>query len=265
MENSLSDQWLGFDLHITAEGMDLISGRGTKIPQAAWHGPPQKSIYTSKWCYLNMQLGTWGGISVCCIFSWWLEDKDYTFILAKNMKSLTEDCSCATRGRVEFASVHRVNPNACGLNLQGKPIRATLQQRGIHNVSVPKSCSWEKQPCKLRFYTWESDITEDASLIFKTNKQKSWFCLPPPHYLVSGIPKKEQCTINRSERLLAWLSGREPACQCRRCRFIPWAGKISWRRKWQPTPIPLPGKCYGQRSLVGYSPWGHESWTWLRD
>ena len=34
-------------------------------------------------------------------------------------------------------------------------------------------------------------------------------------------------------------------------------GKMPWRRKWQCTPIFLPGKCHGQRSLVGYSPWGH--------
>ena len=40
-------------------------------------------------------------------------------------------------------------------------------------------------------------------------------------------------------------------------RFSPWVGKISWRRKWQPTPVFLPGKSHGQRSLVGYSPWGH--------
>ena len=32
--------------------------------------------------------------------------------------------------------------------------------------------------------------------------------------------------------------------------------KIPWRRKWQPTPVLLPGKSHGQRSLVGYSPWG---------
>ena len=32
--------------------------------------------------------------------------------------------------------------------------------------------------------------------------------------------------------------------------------KIPWRRKWQPTPVFLPGKSHGQRSLVGYSPWG---------
>ena len=33
-------------------------------------------------------------------------------------------------------------------------------------------------------------------------------------------------------------------------------GKIPWRRKWQPTPVFLPGKFHGQRSLVGYSEWG---------
>ena len=35
-----------------------------------------------------------------------------------------------------------------------------------------------------------------------------------------------------------------------------WVGKIPWRRKWQPTPVFPPGEFYGQRSLVGYSPWG---------
>ena len=35
-------------------------------------------------------------------------------------------------------------------------------------------------------------------------------------------------------------------------------GRIPWRRKWQSTPVLLPGKSHGQRSLVGYSPWGHE-------
>ena len=29
-----------------------------------------------------------------------------------------------------------------------------------------------------------------------------------------------------------------------------------WRRTWHPTPVLLPGKSHGRRSLVGYSPWG---------
>ena len=36
-------------------------------------------------------------------------------------------------------------------------------------------------------------------------------------------------------------------------------GKIPWRRKWQPTPVFLPGKFHGQRSLAGYSPWDHRT------
>ena len=39
--------------------------------------------------------------------------------------------------------------------------------------------------------------------------------------------------------------------------FNPWVRKIPWRRKWQPTPVLLPGKSHGWRRLVGYSPWGH--------
>ena len=56
-------------------------------------------------------------------------------------------------------------------------------------------------------------------------------------------------------------SGKEPACQFRRCerlRFNPWVGKSPWNRKWQPTPASLPGEPHGQRSLAGYSPWGHK-------
>ena len=39
--------------------------------------------------------------------------------------------------------------------------------------------------------------------------------------------------------------------------FNPWIGKIPWSRKWQPTPVFLSGRYHGQRSLGGYSPWGH--------
>ena len=39
-------------------------------------------------------------------------------------------------------------------------------------------------------------------------------------------------------------------------RFDPWVRKIPWRREWLPTSVFLPGESHGQRSLVGYSPWG---------
>ena len=49
-------------------------------------------------------------------------------------------------------------------------------------------------------------------------------------------------------------SGKEHTCQCRRHKrsgFDPSVGKIPWRRAWLPTPVFLPGKSHGQRSLVG--------------
>ena len=51
-----------------------------------------------------------------------------------------------------------------------------------------------------------------------------------------------------------WFSGKECACQCRRCGFDPWVGKIPCRKKWQPPPVFLPRKSHGQRSLASYSP-----------
>ena len=54
------------------------------------------------------------------------------------------------------------------------------------------------------------------------------------------------------------LRGKESACQFRRCGFDPWVGKIPWRRKWQPTPVFLPGESPGQRSLAAYSPQGSQ-------
>ena len=40
--------------------------------------------------------------------------------------------------------------------------------------------------------------------------------------------------------------------------FDPWVEKIPWKGAWQPTQVLLPGEPHGQRSLVGYGPWGHK-------
>ena len=53
--------------------------------------------------------------------------------------------------------------------------------------------------------------------------------------------------------------------QCRRPGFHPWVGKIPWRRKWQPTPVILPGKSHGWRSLAGTVHWVAKSQTRLSD
>ena len=62
---------------------------------------------------------------------------------------------------------------------------------------------------------------------------------------------------------LWWVSGKASACWCKRHSFDPGSGRIPWRRKWQLTPVFLPGKSHGQRSLAGYGPGGHKRRTWL--
>ena len=49
-------------------------------------------------------------------------------------------------------------------------------------------------------------------------------------------------------------SGIEPSCQCRRCRFNPWVGKIPQRRAWQPTLVFLAEESHRPGSLISYRP-----------
>ena len=54
--------------------------------------------------------------------------------------------------------------------------------------------------------------------------------------------RRERIHYITRDGLPSWLSGKESACQCRRRGFDSWVRKIPWKRKWQPTPIFLPGK-----------------------
>ena len=76
-------------------------------------------------------------------------------------------------------------------------------------------------------------------------------------------PDLQTACTNYSDLMTRWASPlpqRERIqLRCRRgrrCGFDCQIRKIPWRRKWQPTPVPLPGESYGQRSLAGYSPQG---------
>ena len=62
-----------------------------------------------------------------------------------------------------------------------------------------------------------------------------------------------QPTLCVRENGLRCLSSKESSCPAGEAGNDPWVGKTPWKRKWQPTPLFLPGKSHGQRSLVGYS------------
>ena len=55
-----------------------------------------------------------------------------------------------------------------------------------------------------------------------------------------------------------WASLVAQRLKCLPAMQETWVRSLGWeeRRKWQPTPVFLPGKSHGQSSLVGYSPWG---------
>ena len=71
---------------------------------------------------------------------------------------------------------------------------------------------------------------------------------PNVHQLMNGKMKKKRkksmWCIHTG--LPWWLSGKQSAYQCRSHGFNPWSGKIPWRRKWQPTPVFLPGEPMGR-------------------
>ena len=90
-----------------------------------------------------------------------------------------------------------------------------------------------------------------------------WLLRTGPLHFTRLTHFQEVCkSLGRAPRgLPGWLSDKESACQCRRCKrhsFSLWIRKIPWGRAWLPTPVFLPGEFHGQRNLVGYSPWGHK-------
>ena len=66
-------------------------------------------------------------------------------------------------------------------------------------------------------------------------------------------------------QLPRWLSGKESACQCRRHGFDPWVRQILWSRKWQLTPVFLPGKFHGGGAWWATVHGVTKCWTQLSD
>ena len=85
------------------------------------------------------------------------------------------------------------------------------------------------------------------------------FSLLDPHTIT--VPSRSSPSFLKTRVLciiilMAQLVIHQQCRRYRRHRFDPWVGKIPWRRKWQPTPVLLPGESHGQRRPAGCSPQG---------
>ena len=102
------------------------------------------------------------------------------------------------------------------------------------------------------------------SAISWTDHANPWACHHPlPHgvifFFFSSFIYWYLVILIDLRGLPQWFSSKESTSQRRRREFNPWVWKIPWRRKWQSTPVFLPGKSHGQRSFVGYSPLDRKS------
>ena len=142
---------------------------------------------------------------------------------------------------------------------------SVLEAKLINNT--PLEPSFSSRPCLL----WVLSQPTAAISVTPCEKQQpsgtmeppiffrllSEFCLPACFFSTPTVPWNQLTSFSISlplgSRHLRWFSGRESAWWCKRCGFLPWVGKIPWRRKWQPTSVFLPGKSHGQNNLAGYS------------
>ena len=88
----------------------------------------------------------------------------------------------------------------------------------------------------------------------KTSQKKEYL-----RFILSG---RNGYIISKMQSFPGGSNGKESVCNAGDLRFNPWVGKIPcrrvhWRRKWQPTPVFLPGESQGWGSLVGGPLWGH--------
>ena len=127
---------------------------------------------------------------------------------------------------------------------------------------------------KMRLGDCGSAWPEGANFLLQMRKIRKGFLLEIKTELELGELERGSGWTIQDERIAKvkapidsgwWRSWASQGAQrwrtrlpCKRLGFDPWVGKVHWRRAWKPTPVFLPGESHGQRSLAGYSPWGHK-------
>ena len=144
----------------------------------------------------------------------------------------------------ESAAVHKTwvqslgwkDPLEKGVAAHSRAVGFTRNAMGSRLIAYVLQCPCKACHQQLFIRSWVKSLIE----------VRSWFSFPL------------NLNIHVISYLRWWLWRWRVHLQCRRPGFNPWVRKIPWRRKWQPTPVFLPGKSHGQRSLAGYSPWGRK-------
>ena len=133
----------------------------------------------------------------------------------------------------------------------GSPVPGILQVKTLEWAAISFSKAWKwkmkvKSLSRVRLFAtpWTAGYQAPPSMGF--SRQEYWNGVPLPSPLFHlGFPN-DSAVKNL------------PAMQETQETWVPSLGKIPWR-KWQPTPVFLPGTSHGHRGLAGYSPWGSKS------
>ena len=142
--------------------------------------------------------------------------------------------------------------------------------QALFSVMVTDSPIWVTK-CSLKHGIFAMSLGSRSSprvypLPFVFTCQLQW-CTGGNHKIASdnGLLNIQKFCNPVVKPLVAWKLGfldgsdsKKNCLQCRRPGFDPWVLKIPWRRDGLPTSVSLPGEFHGQRSLVGYCPWGHK-------
>ena len=143
-----------------------------------------------------------------------------------------------------------------------------------HSSTLAWKIPWVEEPGRLQSmglwrvqHDWATSLSVFTFMHWRRKWQPSPVFLPgesqgrggPGGLLIMGSHRvghdwSDLAAAESFPGLPRWLNAKESACQWRRCRCDPWVGKIPWRRVWYPTPVFLPRKSHGQRSLVGHNP-----------
>ena len=172
--------------------------------------------------------------------------------LAKSFGSDSSQCFCAFGEGMFFAPGIGKSSLTWRFCVQGRRVKGKVKVTlPFLLLSQAPPAKKKSQYAKVPYFRVACPSPHQSSLLTSfqmmspgTPRRKTTFWVPG----ISTIPPGGTC-------------GKENACQCRghkRGSSNPWLRKMPWRRKWQPTPVFLPGESHGRRSLVGYHPWGHK-------